>query len=70
MDDALDQSKYHLAHALVRNCQLDIKQLVADQWVIISLLQKSIRRGEVERAQRAAFTLFVQKATPSGGALW
>src|ERR1035437_9094473 len=66
MDDALDQSKHHLAHALVRNCQLDIKQLVADQWVIISLLQKSIRRGEVERAQRAAFTLFVQK----GYAIW
>ena len=33
---------------------------------MISLLQKSIRRGEVETAQRAAFTLFAQK----GSAIW
>jgi hypothetical protein len=63
MEDAL---AHHLAHALVRNCQLDIEPLVADQWVRISLLQKSIRRGEVETAHRAAFTLFAQK----GFAIW
>jgi hypothetical protein len=33
---------------------------------MISLLQKSIRRGEVETAQQAAFTLFAQK----GSAIW
>ena len=42
------------------------KPLNADQWVINSLLQKSIRRGEVEVAQRAALTFLRQK----GSAIW
>jgi hypothetical protein len=46
--------------------KFDIEPLLADQWVTISLLQKSIRRGEVATAQRAAFTLFAQK----GSAIW
>ena len=40
--------------------------LIADQWVVKSLLQKSIRRGEVEISQRAALTFLSQK----GSALW
>jgi hypothetical protein len=66
MDDALIQTKRRFAEELVHDRKLDIEPLVADQWVIISLLQKSIRRGEAETAQRAAFTLFAQK----GYAIW
>ena len=66
MDDALTESKRRFAQELVSSPKLDIEPLVADQWVTISLLQKSIRRGEVETAQRAAFTLFAQK----GSAIW
>jgi hypothetical protein len=40
--------------------------IVADPWVVSSLLQKSIRRGEVEIAQRAALTLFKLR----GSAIW
>jgi hypothetical protein len=66
MDDALIQTKRRFAEELVHDRKLDIEPLVADQWVVISLLQKAIRRGEVETAQRAAFTLFAQK----GYAIW
>jgi replication-associated recombination protein RarA len=66
MDDALIESKQRFAKEFVSNRKLDIEPVVADQWVTISLLQKSIRRGEVETTQRAAFTLFAQK----GSAIW
>ena len=66
MDDALTESKKRFAQEFVSGRRLDIEPLVADQWVVISLLQKSIRRGEVATAQRAAFTLFAQK----GSAIW
>jgi hypothetical protein len=66
MDDALIQTKRRFAEELFHDRKLDIEPLVADQWVVISLLQKAIRRGEVETAQRAAFTLFAQK----GYAIW
>jgi MgsA AAA+ ATPase C terminal len=66
MDDALIQTKHRFAEELVHDRKGDIEPLLADQWVIISLLQKSIRRGEAETAQRAAFTLFAQK----GYAIW
>jgi hypothetical protein len=66
MDDALTESKQRFAQDLVSNRKLDIEPLVADQWVVSSLLQKSIRRSEVETAQRAAFALFAQK----GYAIW
>ena len=45
MDDALSQTKQRLSKEFDRQQKLDIETLVADQWVIISLLQKSIRRG-------------------------
>jgi hypothetical protein len=60
MDDALIQTKRRFAEELVPDRKGDIEPLVADQWVVVSLLQKSIRRGEVQTAQRAAFTLFAQ----------
>ena len=66
MDDALTQTKRRFAQELVRDRKLDFEPLAADQWVVSSLLQKSIRRGETETAQRAAFTLFAQK----GSAIW
>ena len=66
MDDALSQTKQRLAKEFVSDQKLVIGPLVADQWVVISLLQKSIRRGEIATAQRAAFTLFAQK----GSAIW
>jgi hypothetical protein len=53
MDDALIQTKHRFAEELVHDRKGDIEPLLADQWVIISLLQKSIRRSEVETAQRA-----------------
>jgi replication-associated recombination protein RarA len=66
MDDALAKTKNRFSQDFVDDQKLDIEPVIADQWVTISLLQKSIRRGEVETAQRAAFTLFAQK----GSAIW
>jgi hypothetical protein len=66
MDGAFTESKRRFAQELVNSRELDIEPLIADQWVTISLLQKSIRRGEVATAQRAAFTLFAKK----GSAIW
>jgi hypothetical protein len=44
----------------------DFEPLIADEWVVNSLLQKSIRRGEANIAQRAALTFLAQK----GSAIW
>jgi hypothetical protein len=66
MDDALAEAKTRFSKKFVLGQNLDFEPLIADQWVMISLLQKSIRRGEVETAQQAAFTLFAQK----GSAIW
>jgi hypothetical protein len=63
--DGLTHARDHLFGRL----NLDVaepKPLKADQWVVNSLLQKSIRRGEVEVAQRAALTFLRQR----GSALW
>src|SRR4051812_4384206 len=45
---------------------LESKILNVDRWVVNSLLQKAIRRGEVEVAQRAALTFLKQR----GSAIW
>jgi len=65
MSNALSQVKHRLAIGLDRE-QPFFEPLIADQWVIKSLLQKSIRRGEVDIAQRAALTFLAQK----GSAIW
>ena len=65
MSDVLTQAKHRLVHGLVLKLPV-VEPLIADQWVINSLLQKSIRRGEVEVAQRAALTFLAQK----GSAIW
>jgi MgsA AAA+ ATPase C terminal len=65
MSDALALAKHRLALGLDYE-PLDIDPLSADQWVVKSLLQKSIRRGEVAIAQRAAQTFLAQ----NGSAFW
>lgn len=65
MSDALSQAKHRLA--IGPDCEPPVfDPLIADQWVIKSFLQKSIRRGEAEVAQRAALTFLAQK----GSAIW
>jgi replication-associated recombination protein RarA len=65
MNDEFGQAKHRLTIGLDREPPV-FDPLIADQWVIKSLLQKSIRRGEVEIAQRAALTFLSQK----GSAIW
>jgi hypothetical protein len=65
MSDVLAEAKYRLVHGLVREPPV-VDPLIADQWVVKSLLQKSIRRGEGDIAQRAALTFLAQK----GSAIW
>jgi hypothetical protein len=65
MGDALALAKHRLTVGLDRDPPF-FEPLIADQWVVKSLLQKSIRRGEVEIAQRAALTFLAQR----GSAIW
>lgn len=39
----------------------DLELFPADEWVISSLMQKAIRRGEAERAFRAAYTSYLSR---------
>ena len=66
MEDALTQTKYRFTEEFDLDQRLDIEPLAADRWVVSSLLQKAIRRGETETAQRAASTYFVIR----GPAIW
>jgi hypothetical protein len=66
MRDAFGQARELLACEMDSHSALPIKPIVADPWVISSLLQKSIRRGETEIAQRAALALVQVK----GAAIW
>jgi hypothetical protein len=66
MTESLADVKLSLVSAVADCAQFDCKPIGADAWVISSLLQKSIRRGENEIAQRAAFTLLNLK----GSAVW
>jgi hypothetical protein len=65
MIDELTDAKHRLTIKLDRGPPV-VGPLVADQWVAKSLLQKSIRRGDVDIAQQAALTFLAQK----GSALW
>jgi hypothetical protein len=65
MTDALAESKRHIATAISPD-QLATSPLVADQWIISSLLQKAIRRGESKIAQRAALAFYLHKKS----AIW
>jgi hypothetical protein len=65
MRDALGLAKHRLTIGLDREPPI-VEPLIADQWVVKSLLQKSIRRGDVKIAQRAALTFLAEK----GSAIW
>jgi hypothetical protein len=66
MRDALGAAKHRLAREIESNAPLPEKPIAADPWIVSSLLQKSIRRGEIEIARRAALTFFKLK----GSAIW
>ena len=58
MRDALGDAQQRLASRIDLASALPSEPLVADPWIVSSLLQKSIRRGETAIAQQAALTLF------------
>jgi hypothetical protein len=66
MRDAFGPARQRLACDMDSHSALATKPIAADPWVISSLLQKSIRRGDTEIAQRAALTFFKFK----GSAIW
>jgi hypothetical protein len=66
MHDALGAAKQRLAREIDSNSALPSEPFGADPWVVSSLLQKSIRRGESELAERAALTLFNHR----GSSVW
>lgn len=66
MSDPLADAKWRLATAFDQHCEVGVEAFRADQWVANSLLQKSIRRGEIDVAQRAALTFLAQR----GSAIW
>jgi hypothetical protein len=65
MTEALDDGRLRLETELNHKQSLG-ESLKTDKWVANSLLQKSIRRGEVEVAERAALTFLEQ----AGSAIW
>jgi hypothetical protein len=58
MRDLLGDARQRLAREIDSNSAQPCEPIAADPWVVSSLLQKSIRRGETEIAKRAALTLF------------
>jgi hypothetical protein len=66
MADALIQARQLLARAIDRDAEYKVEPIAADPWVVSSLLQKSIRRGESDIAERAALTFLKLK----GSAIW
>jgi hypothetical protein len=65
MDTTLTERLHALAQTWTPH-ESAVEPLTADPWVISSLLQKSIRRGELELAERAAYTLYQLR----GASLW
>ena len=53
----LNNNREHLSHRVFTYCEPKPSPLKISPWVAMSLLQKAIRRGESEWAQRAAATL-------------
>lgn len=66
MRDVLGEAKRRLAHKIDSNSTLLTEPMAADPWIVSSLLQKSVRRGETDIAQRAALTLLKWR----GSAIW
>jgi hypothetical protein len=65
MTALLDEVKFELQKEISRQ-QSIVEPLNTDRWVANSLLQKAIRRGEVNAARRAAITFLEQ----GGAAIW
>jgi hypothetical protein len=53
----LGEARRRLARKIDSYSNLPTEPIAADPWIVSSLLQKSIRRGETELAQRAALAL-------------
>lgn len=66
MRDVFGEAKQRLAREIDSHSALAEKPIAADPWVVSSLLQKSIRRGETEITGRAALTFVKLK----GSAIW
>ena len=66
MRDVFGEAKQRLTREINSNSALAEKPIATDPWVVSSLLQKSIRRSELEIAQCAAFTFFKLR----GSAIW
>ena len=66
MCDIFGEAKRRLAREIDSHSALPSKPIAADPWIVSSLLQKSIRRGETEIARSAALTLFNHR----GSSLW
>jgi hypothetical protein len=66
MRDVFGEAKQRLAGEIDSHSALAEKPIAADPWVVSSLLQKSIRRGETEIAGHAALTFVKLK----GSAIW
>ena len=66
MRDVFGDAKRRLARKIDSNSTVLTEPMAADPWIVSSLLQKSIRRGETEIAQRAALTLLKLR----GSAIW
>ena len=66
MCDIFGEAKRRLAREINSHWALPSKPIAADPWIVSSLLQKSIRRGETEIARCAALTLFKHR----GSSVW
>ncbi len=66
MRQVMSGALQRLASKIDPRSVLPNEPIAADPWIVSSLLQKSIRRGETEIAQRAAHTLFRFR----GSAIW
>jgi hypothetical protein len=66
MCDTFGEAKRRLAREIDSHSALPSKPIAADPWIVSSLLQKSICRGETEIARCAALTLFKHR----GSSVW
>ena len=66
MRDVFGEAKQRLAREIDSSSAPLAEPIAADPWLISSLLQKSIRRGETDIARRAALTLSKHR----GAAIW
>lgn len=66
MGDLFNRSREVLASSIAAAPLIDCAPLQADRWIVSSLLQKAIRRGEADLAQRAALSFLAAQ----GAAIW